>query len=115
MVTLPKMICRLSADPLLPSSRFYALEYSQRVRPLPSKLIHEAGSGWAKVAEDAIFANYGKISVLHLMVRMLHPAYSRTCLGFCLLVAVLMLRMSRLPFYSTTTISGSRDMLKRSC
>lgn len=49
--------------------RFYALDYSLNVRPLPSRLIHDAGNAWAQVTETLIMGSYGKISVSHLMVR----------------------------------------------
>ena len=44
------------------------MEYHYNVAPLPPKLIHDAGNGWAKSAENLIMGNYGKISVPYLMV-----------------------------------------------
>ena len=52
-------------------AKFCALEYSLDVRPLSSRLIHEAGNAWARAAESMIMANYGRISVPYLMVRII--------------------------------------------
>lgn len=52
-------------------ARFYALDYSESTSTLPRELIHNAGSQWAKIAEQIFFADYSTISVTKLKVLVL--------------------------------------------
>ncbi|RSL84788.1 hypothetical protein CDV31_016659 [Fusarium ambrosium] len=52
-------------------ARFYALNHSCHVHPLPANVVHMAGMEWMNAAERLIFANYGKISVSNLMATVL--------------------------------------------
>ncbi|KAL2691215.1 hypothetical protein Neosp_001596 [[Neocosmospora] mangrovei] len=52
-------------------ARFYALNHSCHMHPLPANVVHTAGMEWMNAAERLIFANYGKISVSNLMATVL--------------------------------------------
>ncbi|KAJ4367741.1 hypothetical protein N0V86_009862 [Didymella sp. IMI 355093] len=60
-------------------ARFYALEYSESFAPLPKELIQNAGTQWAKIAEEIFFADYSTISTTKLKVLiLLHDQEART-------------------------------------
>ncbi|KAF3011043.1 hypothetical protein E8E13_011054 [Curvularia kusanoi] len=60
-------------------ARFYALEYSESFAPLPKELIQNAGTQWAKIAEEMFFADYSTISTTKLKVLiLLHDQEART-------------------------------------
>ncbi|KIM98673.1 hypothetical protein OIDMADRAFT_127853, partial [Oidiodendron maius Zn] len=58
------IICALGA-------KFFLLNYSNSVRPLPAKFVLSAGNDWAKNAKDIIFADLGEISIENLMASVL--------------------------------------------
>ncbi|KAJ4331340.1 hypothetical protein N0V87_009236 [Didymella glomerata] len=60
-------------------ARFYALEYSESFAPLSKELIQNAGTQWAKIAEEMFFADYSTISTTKLKVLiLLHDQEART-------------------------------------
>jgi hypothetical protein len=60
-------------------ARFYALDYSESTSTLPRELIQNAGSQWAKTAEEMYFAQYSAISITKLKVLvLLHDYEART-------------------------------------
>lgn len=58
----------LNVSSLLLIFRFYALDYSNTVHPLPSRFVLSAGNEWAKRSQDLIFGDLNDISVEKLMV-----------------------------------------------
>lgn len=60
-------------------ARFYALEYSESFASLSKELIQNAGTQWAKIAEEMFFADYSTISTTKLKVLiLLHDQEART-------------------------------------
>ena len=56
-------------------ARFYALDYSESTSALPQELIQNAGSQWAKIAEQMCFAEYSAVSITKLKVLVLLHDY----------------------------------------
>jgi hypothetical protein len=86
--------------------RFFVLNFSNAVQPLPSKFILSAGNHWANKAKQLIFADIGEISIENLMVGVLQTV---TQISRSLLVH------SRHVFYSMTMIFALEATQVLSC
>lgn len=91
-------------------ARFYALDYSESYSPLPRELIQNAGSQWAKTAEEMFFADYSTISVTKLQVLVLlhdHEARTGNYAGSFLLTGLII----RMAHALQLNLEYSRDIL----
>ena len=62
--SLLHIVCALGA-------KFYALQYTSTLKPVPSRTILSSGNAWAKRAQALLFAELGTISVQNLMTAVL--------------------------------------------
>ncbi|KAF1953426.1 hypothetical protein CC80DRAFT_451000 [Byssothecium circinans] len=91
-------------------ARFYALDYSESISTLPRELIQNAGSQWAKIAEQLYFAEYSAISITKLKVLVLLHDYEARMGNYAgsFLLTGLIIRMAHV---LQINIEPSRDIL----